>query len=115
MRAGKEVVVHGDGTSLWTLTPHQRSARGFVPLLGHVALGEAFQIMSDDAPTWDAVAHALAAAAGVEPRMVHVPSDAIATADPVWCAARSATGPARRALTPGAAAVAATSSAGTPG
>ncbi len=40
--------------------------------------------MSDDAPTWDAVAHALAAAAGVEPRMVHVPSDAIATADPVW-------------------------------
>jgi nucleoside-diphosphate-sugar epimerase len=85
MRAGKEVVVHGDGTSLWTLTHVSDFARGFVPLLGNrQALGEAFQIMSDDAPTWDAIAHALAAAAGVEPRIVHVPSDAIAAADPVW-------------------------------
>lgn len=85
MRRGVEVVVHGDGTSLWTLTHHTDFARGFVPLLGHPrALGEAFHITSDDFLTWDQVAHALAAAAGVEARIVHVPSDAIAAADEGW-------------------------------
>ncbi len=85
MRAGKEIVVHGDGTSLWTLTHHEDFARGFVPLLGHPrTLGEAFHITSDDAPTWDQIARSLAAALGVEARIVHVPSDAIAAADPEW-------------------------------
>ena len=85
MRAGKEIVVHGDGTSQWTLTHHEDFARAFVPLLGHPrTLGEAFHITSDDTPTWDQVARALAAALGVEARIVHVPSDAIAAADPEW-------------------------------
>jgi nucleoside-diphosphate-sugar epimerase len=85
MRQGREVVVHGDGTSLWTLTHHEDFARGLVPLLGNPrTLGEAFHITSDDTPTWDQIVRALAAAAGVEPRIVHVPSDAIAAADPEW-------------------------------
>jgi nucleoside-diphosphate-sugar epimerase len=85
MRQGKEVVVHGDGTSLWTLTHHEDFARGFVPLLGHPrTLGEAFHITSDDVLTWNQIVRALATAAGVEPRVVHVPSDAIAAADPEW-------------------------------
>jgi nucleoside-diphosphate-sugar epimerase len=85
MRQGKPVVVHGDGTSLWTLTHQRDFARSFVPLLGHPrTLGEAFHITSDDVLTWDQIALALASAAGVEPRLVHVPSDAIAAADPEW-------------------------------
>ena len=85
MRDGKEVVVHGDGTSLWTLTHHADFAKGFVPLLGHPrTIGDAFHITSDDAPTWDQITRALASAAGVEARIVHVPSDVIATADPAW-------------------------------
>jgi nucleoside-diphosphate-sugar epimerase len=85
MRQGKPVVVHGDGTSLWTLTHHVDFARGFVPLLGHPrTLGEAFHITSDDVLTWDQIARSLATAAGVQPRIVHVPSDAIAAADPEW-------------------------------
>jgi nucleoside-diphosphate-sugar epimerase len=86
MRQGKPVVVHGDGTSLWTLTHHADFARGFVPLLGHPrTLGEAFQITSDDVLTWDQIARALAAAAGTgDPELVHVPSDAIAAEDPTW-------------------------------
>ena len=85
MRQGKEIVVHGDGTSLWTLTHSEDFARGFVPLLGHSrTLGEAFHITSDDAPTWNQIAACLAAAAGVEARIVHVPSEAIAAADPDW-------------------------------
>jgi len=85
MRDGKEVVVHGDGTSLWTLTHHADFATGFVPLLGHPrTIGDAFHITSDDTPTWDQIAQALASAAGAEARIVHVPSDAIAAADPAW-------------------------------
>jgi nucleoside-diphosphate-sugar epimerase len=85
MRQGKEIVVHGDGTSLWTLTHHTDFARGFVPLLGHPrAIGDVFHITSDDVLTWNQIAQTLAAAAGVEARIVHVPSDAIAAADPEW-------------------------------
>ena len=85
MLAGKPVIVHGDGTSLWTVTHNTDFARGFVPLLAHPrTLGEAFQITSDDVLTWDQIAHALAAALAVTANIVHVPSDAIAAADPEW-------------------------------
>ena len=85
MRAGREVVVHGDGTSLWTLTHSADFARGFVPLLGHPrTIGDAFHITSDDVLTWNQIAEALAAAAGATARLVHVPSDAIAAADAAW-------------------------------
>ncbi|MEU4422268.1 SDR family oxidoreductase [Actinoplanes sp. NPDC024001] len=85
MRRGKEIVVHGDGTSLWTLTHHTDFARGFIGLLGHPrTIGDAFHITSDDVLTWDQIAHALAKPLAVEPRIVHVPSDAIAAADPEW-------------------------------
>ena len=85
MRRGKEIVIHGDGTSLWTLTHHADFATGFVPLLGHPrAVGDTFHITSDDALTWDQIATALATAAGAEARIVHVPSDAIAAVDADW-------------------------------
>ena len=85
MRQGRPVVVHGDGTSLWTLTHHADFARGFVPLLGHPrTLGEAFHITSDDVLTWNQVTAALAAAAGASADIVHVPSDVIVAADPDW-------------------------------
>jgi nucleoside-diphosphate-sugar epimerase len=85
MLAGKPVIVHGDGTSLWTLTHHEDFARAFVPLLGHPrTVGDTFQITSGDVLTWDQIAHALAAALGTTARIVHVPSDAIAEADPEW-------------------------------
>ena len=85
MRAGKSVIVHGDGTSLWTVTHHTDFARAFVPLLAHPrTVGEAFHITSDDVLTWDQIAYALGAALGVAPRLVHVPSDVIASHDPEW-------------------------------
>ena len=85
MRAGKPVIVHGDGTSLWTVTHHDDFARAFVPLLGHPrTYGEAFHITSDDVLTWNQIARALATALGVTARIVHVPSDVIAAADPEW-------------------------------
>jgi nucleoside-diphosphate-sugar epimerase len=80
MRAGKPVVVHGDGSSLWALTHTEDFAVGFVGLLGHpLAVGDTFQIMGTHAPTWDQVYTWLARAAGVdEPELVHVASEAIA-------------------------------------
>src|SRR6476659_2246063 len=83
MRQGRAVVVPGDGTSLWTLTHHEDFARAFTGLLGRrEALGEAIHITSDEAPPWNEIYSAVAAAAGVEPRLVHIASDAIAAADP---------------------------------
>jgi nucleoside-diphosphate-sugar epimerase len=88
IRQGKEVVVQGDGTSLWTVTHSDDFARGFVPLLGNTrTLGEAFHITSDDVLTWNQITMILAAAAGAQAKIVHVPSDAIAAADPIWGAA----------------------------
>ncbi|WP_422774820.1 SDR family oxidoreductase [Plantactinospora sp. WMMC1484] len=88
MRRGREFVVHGDGTSLWTLTHHTDFARGLVPLLGHpAAVGDTFHITSDEVLTWNQIAETLAAAAGVPARIVHVPSDVIAATDPEWGAA----------------------------
>jgi nucleoside-diphosphate-sugar epimerase len=85
MLAAQPVIVHGDGTSLWTLTHHEDFARAFVPLLGHPrTVGDTFQITSGDVLTWDQIAHTLAAALGTTARIVHVPSDAIAEADPDW-------------------------------
>jgi nucleoside-diphosphate-sugar epimerase len=88
MRAGKEVIVHGDGSSLWTLTHHVDFAKGFVGLLGDQrAIGDSFQITSDEALTWDRIYRTIAAAAGTEANIVHVTSEAIAAMDPDWGAA----------------------------
>jgi nucleoside-diphosphate-sugar epimerase len=85
MRRGVPVVVHGDGTSLWTLTHARDFAQAFVGLLGNpVAVGETFQITSDFVYTWDAIYRMLAAAAGVEPTLVHVASETIAASIPEW-------------------------------
>ncbi|NUM73623.1 SDR family oxidoreductase [candidate division KSB1 bacterium] len=85
MRAGKNVIVHGDGASLWTLTHHRDFAKGFVGLLGlPQAIGETFHITSDEVLTWNQIFEIVAHAAGVQPRIVHIPSEFIAAFDPDW-------------------------------
>ncbi|WP_150308656.1 NAD-dependent epimerase/dehydratase family protein [Planctomonas psychrotolerans] len=82
---GEEVVVHGDGTSLWTLTHAEDLAQGLVGLLGNSrTFGEAFHITSDDVYTWDQIYTLFADALGVEPRLVHVPSEMLSVAAPDW-------------------------------
>lgn len=85
MRAGKKVIVHGDGTSLWTLTHHRDFAKGFVGLLGNPhALGEAIHITSDEVLTWNQIVEIVADAAGVAAQIVHIPSERIAAIDAEW-------------------------------
>jgi nucleoside-diphosphate-sugar epimerase len=85
MRKGKKVVVHGDGTSLWVLTHHRDFAKGFIGLLGNnKAIGEAFHITSDELLSWNQIYEIVAHAAGAEARIVHIPSEFIASFDPEW-------------------------------
>jgi nucleoside-diphosphate-sugar epimerase len=78
LRAGKPVVVHGDGTSLWNLTHASDFARGLAGLLGdRRLLGESVHVTSDEVLTWDAIHEELARAAGVPPRIVHRSSEDI--------------------------------------
>jgi nucleoside-diphosphate-sugar epimerase len=82
---GAEVIVPGDGTSLWTLTHADDFAQGLVGLLGNPrAIGEVFHITSDDVYTWDQIYSVVGAVLGVEPRIVHIPSQDIAAAAPDW-------------------------------
>ena len=84
MRAGKPVVVHGDGTSLWTLTHSTDVAKALVGLLGRPqALGDSFTITSDEYLPWNRIYELFAEAAGAPtPQLVHIASDTIAAAAP---------------------------------
>ncbi len=85
MRRGKKVIVHGDGTSLWTLTHHSDFAVGLVGLLGNDrAIGDVFHITNDEILTWNQIYFLMAEAAGVEPKLVHIASEFIAAYDPRW-------------------------------
>ena len=82
MLKGLPVIVPGDGTSIWTLTHNADFAKGFVGLLGNShAIGEDFHITSDEWLTWNQIYQILGRAAGMEPRLVHIPSDLIAAYD----------------------------------
>lgn len=83
MRRGKKVIVPGDGSSLWVITHNTDFAKGLVGLLGHEqAIGHAFHITTDEVMTWDQFYRIAGAAAGVEPQLVHIPSDFIAACIP---------------------------------
>jgi nucleoside-diphosphate-sugar epimerase len=83
MRKGLPLPLHGDGTSLWVMTHASDFARGLIGLLGRRdAVGEAFHITSDEVMSWNQVYECIAAAAGAQAKLVHIPSDFIAQVDP---------------------------------
>ncbi|WEO77247.1 NAD-dependent epimerase/dehydratase family protein [Cryobacterium sp. SO2] len=86
MRTGQPVVVHGDGTSLWTLTHSTDFAKALVGLFGRSqAVGDSFTITSDEYLPWDAIYAEYARAAGAPaPTIVHVASDTMAAENPDW-------------------------------
>lgn len=76
MLEGKPVIVHGDGTSLWTMTHNSDFAKAFIGLMGNVhAIGEAYQITSDESLTWNQIYKIIADCLGVEFKPYYVPSD----------------------------------------
>jgi len=66
MLEGKPVIIHGDGTSLWTMTSNKDFAKGFIGIMGNNhAIGEAVQIMSDESLTWTQIYESIANALDV--------------------------------------------------
>lgn len=83
MRRGKPVVVHGDGTTMWTVTHADDFAVGFAGLMANPhALGHAVNVVSDDVYTWNAIYGIYADILGVKLNTVHIPSEYIARARP---------------------------------
>jgi nucleoside-diphosphate-sugar epimerase len=79
MLEGKPVIIHGDGTSLWTMTHNSDFARAFIGLMGNIhAIGEAVQITSDETLSWNQIYQAIADALNVQLKAVHISSEYLA-------------------------------------
>ena len=87
MKRGAPILMHGDGTSLWTLTDHRDLAYALVGLLGNdEAIAEDFHITSDDVLSWNQIHESIAGAAGLDVERVYeqtlfVPTDLLARFD----------------------------------
>ena len=76
---GKPVIIHGDGSSLWTITHNSDFAKGFVGLIGKKeAIGQAYHITSDESVSWNSIYKAIADALGVELNAYYVSSQMLA-------------------------------------
>lgn len=76
MLEGKPVIIHGDGTSLWTFTHNSDFAAGFIGLMNNIhAIGESVQITSDESLTWNQAYETIAKALGVPLIAIHVSSE----------------------------------------
>ncbi len=76
MLEGKPVIVHGDGTTIWTMTHNSDFAKGFIGLMGNVhAIGEAYHITTDEGLTWNQIYKIVADALGVPFKPYYVSSD----------------------------------------
>ena len=83
IRKGLPIVIHGDGTSLWTLTHNSDFAKAFVGLLGHPeSIGEAIHITSDEVLNWNQIYSRIGQAAGADPMVVHISTDYITSIAP---------------------------------
>jgi nucleoside-diphosphate-sugar epimerase len=83
MIEGRPVIIHGDGTSLWTMTHNSDFARAFTGLMGNMhAIGEAVQITSDESLDWNQIYRAIAGALNVQLKAVHISSEFLAKHGP---------------------------------
>lgn len=78
IKEGKPVIIHGDGTSLWTITHNSDFAKAYAGLIGNPkAIGEAFQITTDESVSWNEIYGAIAEALGVELKPYYVSSQTL--------------------------------------
>ena len=76
MIKGKEVIVHGDGQSVWAGTHADDFARLFMPLVANrETIGEIYQIMNPESYTWDMIYQTLADELGGTYKPVYISSE----------------------------------------
>jgi len=83
MLDGKPVIIHGDGSSLWTITHNTDFAKGFIGLMGNIhAIGESYHITTDESVTWNQIYGIISDELGAELKACHIPSDFLAQIGP---------------------------------
>jgi nucleoside-diphosphate-sugar epimerase len=76
MLEGKPVIIHGDGTSLWTMTASSDFAHAFIGLMGNIhAVGETVQITSDETLTWNQIYETISRVLEVPLKAAHISSE----------------------------------------
>ena len=79
IKEGKPVIIHGDGSSLWTITHNSDFAKAYAGLIGNPkAIGEAFHITTDESRSWNEIYGYIAEALGVELKPYYVSSQTLA-------------------------------------
>lgn len=83
LRRGRPVIVSGDGHGLWQSAYSEDVGVGFASAACRPAcFGEAYNIVGDEAVTWDDYTRRTAAAIGAPPpRLVHLPTDLLLAVD----------------------------------
>jgi nucleoside-diphosphate-sugar epimerase len=82
LKKGRPVIVHGDGSAIWTLAHAEDVGRAFVGAAGNpAAFGKAYNTAGDELLTWDMLYKTTARVMGwPEPTLVHIPTDLLAKA-----------------------------------
>jgi len=85
MKRGKQVLVHGDGSSLWAAMWNGDFAKAFIGLMGNrAALGETVHITTDEIITWNQIYDCIGAALGVHVEKFHVSTAFLCALQPDW-------------------------------
>lgn len=84
LRKGKPIVVHGDGSSLWTSCHADDVASAFAGAVGNTrALGRSYHATGEEPVTWNQHHAILAEAIGAPaPTLVHIPTAVLAELSP---------------------------------
>lgn len=79
IKEGKPVIIHGDGGSLWAITHNSDFAKAYAGLVGNPkAIGETFQITTDESVSWNEIYGYIAETLGVELKPYYVASQTLA-------------------------------------
>ncbi|MDB6165850.1 MAG: Nucleoside-diphosphate-sugar epimerase, partial [Lacunisphaera sp.] len=83
LRAGRPVIVSGDGHGLWQSAYADDVGQGFAFAAANPrCFGQAYNAVADEVVTWDQYVRRTAAAIGApEPRLVHLPTDFLLAVD----------------------------------
>ncbi|MDR3563066.1 MAG: NAD-dependent epimerase/dehydratase family protein [Negativicutes bacterium] len=83
IKKGKPLVMFGDGTGSWTWTFAPDLAKAYVMAAGNAKThGEVYHIASDEVHVWDDLYLEFGRIVGIEPKIVHIPSELLRQADP---------------------------------